>query len=110
MDWRLLIESGVLATVLYIAFKAGGFAQRFLNIENKIYDLDKKIDKNFGDVNGEVKEIKEILHSIDIRLVVLEAENVFYNAVPDVNVRSEAAKEMWRRRKQKQISVKKEGE
>jgi hypothetical protein len=116
MDWSLILGSSGLAGVAYLIFKMGQFIQKFESFTkevNKKFDsIDKQfdsIDKQFELLKVEHKEIKNYLVSIDIRLSVIEAENIVYNTISDSNVRSEAAKERWRKKKElerKQLAAK----
>jgi hypothetical protein len=102
MDWSLILGSSGLAGVAYLIFKMGQFIQKFESFT-------KEVNKKFDSLESEQKEIKNYLVSIDIRLSVLEAEHIIYNAIPDANVRSEAAKERWRKKKElerKQLAAK----
>lgn len=105
MDWGLILGSGGLAGLAFMIYKIGRYAQKF---ESNFQLIDKRfdeVDKKFEEVKLELKEIKNRIHSVDVRLSVLESENIFYNCIPDPNIRSEAAKEMWRRKKQKKLEL-----
>jgi len=102
MDWSLILGSSGLAGVAYLIFKMGQITQKF---ESFVKQVDKRLDS----IEAEQKEIKNYLVSIDIRLSVIEAENIVYNTISDSNVRSEAAKERWRKKKElerKQLAAK----
>jgi esterase/lipase len=87
--------------------------ERFQMSEEKMSDHyrshQNELERSMREINETFKRIDAHLHSIDIRLAVLEAEQLWYNTEPDFNTRSEAAKAMWKKRKAKeheQLSVK----
>jgi hypothetical protein len=98
---QLIVGSGGLLGIAYLVFKTGRIIERIDNMDKKIVTLGEKIDS----VSQELKETRKDIHSIDIRLAVLEAENIFYNCIPEPNIRSEAAKNVWKKRKQKILQV-----
>ena len=104
MDWQFLIGSGGLLGLGYLIFKFGRFTQKFDTFVISTTARFDSIDSRFNSVDIELKGIRKDLHSIDVRLSILEAETIMCNAMPDNNSRSAAAKEMWKKRKQKQLA------
>ena len=97
MDWQFLLGSGGLLGLGYLIFKFGRFTQKF---DTFVISTTARFDS----LEVDLKEIKKNIHSIDVRLSILESETIMYNMIPDNNARSNAAKESWKRRKQKQLA------
>jgi DNA anti-recombination protein RmuC len=79
---------------------------RFDKIESRFDKIESRFDKiesRFDKVDQNFKEIGEDIHEVNVRLSVLEAETILYQAIPDPNNRSEPAKKMWSRRKMKAL-------
>lgn len=87
--------------------------KRFDKIDKKFAHIDeefksvreefKSVREEFKSVRKEIAEVKDVTFEIKERLAFLEAETILYNTIPDSNKRSEAAKKMWERKRQKRL-------
>lgn len=99
-DWLRENLPMFIATGSLIAFFWRFFDKKFERIDRQF----ERIDGQFDRVYDELKDIRNDLWDIKERVTFLEAQTIMFNAVPDVNVRSEAAKKTWERRKAKQLA------
>jgi DNA anti-recombination protein RmuC len=77
--------------------------QRFEKVDQKFEKIEQEIHTGFSEIRKDLSEVKE-------RISFLEASSIYTMPLEPVypNPRSQAAKEMWKRRRQKSISNKEE--
>ena len=99
-----LIEIATIGTFLIsaLALLRTIWDKRFEQI-NKRFD---KIDENFKEVHLEIKEIRHDISDVKERLAFIEASTFFIEISPDPRKRSESAKRMWEKRKERQLEKK----
>lgn len=75
--------------------------ERFAMAREEMLDNFRAVNNRFEKVDKEISEVKNAVFEVKERLAFLEAETILYNIIPNENKRSEAAKRMWERKRQK---------
>ena len=83
----------------------GLFYGMMRNFKNDILGRFDKIDSRFDRIDRDLKEIRSDITEVKERLAYLEAANIYTMPLDPIipNPRSQAAKEMWARRRQKKL-------
>lgn len=121
IDWGMISGMAAIFGLVYATFrnlksdlkdKFDKIDSRFDKIDLRFEKVDLIIDKvnsRFDQVHAEFKEIRLDLTEIKERMAFLEAANIYTMPLQpsEPNPRSQAAREMWKRRRQKSLETKK---
>lgn len=105
---KLMIGSGGLIGIALTIYKIGRFAEKFEQFKTSINENFNEMENRFNKVDKKLDKLEEILKDQGERLAFLEASSIYTLPLepPQPNVRSAAAREMWKKRRAKKIEQK----